>query len=124
MDYGERDPSSIPVRAGMPMATMEAVKSCLGTFGTVTAVPEKPYEARVAIAPSKENIQAVGKARLYQDERGYYLEFRRRSGDGALGGAGVNGPPRRPACTQPPRGPPGQSVPEPELERPTVGRRY
>ena len=93
MDFGERDPSSIPVRAGMPLATMEAVKSCLSTFGTVSTVPEKPYAARVAIAPSKENIQAVGKARLYQDERGYYLEFRRRSGDGTLGGAGVNGTP-------------------------------
>ena len=93
MDYGERDPSSIPVRAGMPLATMEAVKSCLSTFGTVSTVPEKPYAARVAIAPSKENIQAVGKARLYQDERGYYLEFRRRSGDGTLGG-GMHTTPR------------------------------
>ena len=92
MDFGERDPSSIPVRPGMPQATMEAVKSCLGTFGTVTAVPEKPYAARVAIAPSKENIQAVGKARLYQDEHGYYLEFRRRSGDGAWVGSMRTGP--------------------------------
>ena len=106
------------------MATMEAVKSCLGTFGTVTAVPEKPYEARVAIAPSKENIQAVGKARLYQDERGYYLEFRRRSGDGTLGGGRRERPPDALHAHNPPRAPPGQSVPEPESERPTVGRRY